>query len=210
MDDPGAQQAALRADRSSAATLWVAVAGLLLGGFFLLGLLSIGGAGPLPPTEGTQSTNTTAQPLNTTAAEQAIREAVNRERVARGVAAVEAEGGIAAVARNHSRDMIARGYYAHESPDGETPLDRIDDGPASCEVVGENIAATWWHQPFEAADGGRDRHTTVEELADGVAKQWLSSSSHRENMLDPRWERTGVGVAVTKDGEVLVTQNFCS
>lgn len=194
--------------------LWTVLAGIVLGIVVLGGILYFGGAGPLAPLAGDQSaanpSDERAPELNTTLAEQQITEAVNDERTARGIEPVEHEDAIALVARNHSRDMIEREYYAHESPEGETAFERIEEGAASCGTVGENIAATWWYEPFETTDGERDRHTTVEELADGLAEQWLNSQSHRENMLDPRWERTGVGVAVTDDGEVLVTQNFCA
>jgi uncharacterized protein YkwD len=183
-------------------------------GFALLGgALYVGGANPQAPPAGDQpaaNTSDEAAPaLNTTRAERAITETINRERASRGLEPVEQDDAIAAVARNHSRDMIERGYYAHESPDGKTPYDRIEAGQPSCHAVGENIAATWWQRPFETDDGERGRHTTVTELANGLAEQWLNSQSHRRNMLDSRWERTGVGVAVADDGEVLVTQNFC-
>ncbi|MXR52528.1 hypothetical protein GRX03_13035 [Halovenus sp. WSH3] len=196
----------------AASDLWSVVVGAVLGVVLLVGLLYVGGASPLG---GDQSAaNTTDQPaasdLNITAAERAVAAAINRERVNRGRPPVEYDEEIATVARNHSQDMVERSYYAHVSPEGDTAFDRIQNGPASCAVVGENIAATWWNKPFETTDGERERHTSIAELAAGLAEQWLNSQSHRKNMLDPRWERTGVGIAVTPEGEVLVTQNFCA
>lgn len=197
-------------DRANAAGgRWSVLAGIVLGIALLGGMFYAGGTTPFADQPAANTTDETPE-LNTTVAALAVTEAVNRERAERGIAPVAYDEGIAVVARNHSQDMIERGYYAHESPDGETAFDRIEDGPSSCAAVGENIAATWWYEPFETTEGERDRHTTVEELADGLAEQWLNSRSHRENMLDPRWKRTGVGVAVTEEGEVLVTQNFCA
>jgi uncharacterized protein YkwD len=197
----------------TASGLRAAFVGVVCGLVLLGGLLYVGGANPLSSPTGEQpaanSSDEATPELNTTLAERAITEAVNHERATRGLEPVEHDDAIAVVARNHSRDMVEREYYAHESPDGEAPFERIEAGPPSCGAVGENIAATWWQKPFESTDGERDRHTTVEELADGLTEQWLGSESHRENMLDRRWDRTGVGVAVTADGEVLVTQNFC-
>jgi uncharacterized protein YkwD len=191
---------------------WVVLAGIGLTALIVVSMCYIGGANPPTPAADQPGGNTTAgnsPELNTTLAERAITEAVNEERQSRGLEPTEHDDHLAGVARTHSRDMIDREYYAHESPDGETPFDRVADSSASCEAVGENIAATWWYRPFETANGEVDRHTSIEELARGSAEQWLSSPAHRENMLDPRWEQTGVGVAVTDDGEVLVTQNFC-
>lgn len=197
----------------TASDLWAVLVGVAFGLVLLGGLLYVGVGSPLDPSAGGQQAANTSERtvpgLNVSLAERAITGAINRERVTRGLTPVEHDGRIAVVARNHSLDMIERGYYAHESPDGETAFDRIEAGPATCAVVGENIAATWWYEPFETTDGERDRHTSVEELANGLVEQWLGSQSHRENMLDPRWERTGVGVAVTDEREVLVTQNFC-
>lgn len=192
--------------------LWAVLAGAVIGVVLLAGVLYVGGANPISPGEQPAengSAQQSAPELNTTAAERAVMEAVNRERVARDLPPVDYDPALATVARNHSEDMVERDYYAHESPEGETAFDRVEAGPASCLVVGENIAATWWYEPFETTDGERERHTSIEELSDGLAEQWLNSPSHRENMLDPRWDRTGVGVAVTPEGEVLVTQNFC-
>ncbi len=187
------------------------VAAAVVGGVVLLGsLLVASGADPFVSAAGDgQETQSERDPLNTTAAERAIAAAVNDERRARGLSPVEYEPGLATVARNHSADMIARDYYAHVSPEGNAAFERVQSSSVSCSSVGENIAATWWQTPFESTDGERGRHTTREELADGLLEQWLTSPDHRENMLSTEWERTGVGVAVTEDGEVLVTQNFC-
>jgi uncharacterized protein YkwD len=186
-----------------AAVVVIAFTGLVVGGLFYLG------GTDTPNSAAGESDAAESEPLNRTAAERAIAAAINRERTARDLDPVAYRSGLAGVARNHSSDMIARDYYAHESPDGETPFDRVEDSAVSCSSVGENIAASWWQRVFESADGERTRHTTPEELADGLVEQWLDSPEHRENLLDPDWERTGVGVAVTAEGEVLVTQNFC-
>lgn len=183
----------------------IAFTGLLVGGLFYTGGIDT----PNSTAGDDQSEAVNPEPLNRTATERAIAAAINRERTARDLDPVEYESGLAGVARNHSSDMIARDYYAHESPEGDTPIDRVQQSSVSCSSVGENIAASWWQRAFESTDGERTQHTTPEELADGLVEQWLNSPDHRENMLNPDWERTGVGVAVTQDGEVLVTQNFC-
>lgn len=193
-------------ERGGADYVAVAVA-LVLGVVLLASVLAVGG-NPLRPAEDDQSVED-RKPLNTTATERAVAAAVNRERTEHGLDLVGYDAGLAAVARNHSADMVARGYYAHESPDGDVAFDRVQSRSVACSSVGENIAATWWQRPFETLEGERDRHTTVEQLAEGLVEQWLNSSEHRANMLRADWERTGVGVAVTDKGEVLVTQTFC-
>lgn len=192
-------------DRGSVTVVALGVA-LVLGVVLLASVLAVGGE-PLIPDD--DQTADSPEPLNTTATERALTTAVNRERTARGLPPVGYDAGLAAVARNHSADMVARSYYSHESPEGDTAFGRVQAAPVSCASVGENIAAAWWHRPFDSLDGERERHTTVEQLAEGLVEQWLNSPDHRHNMLSSEWERTGVGVAVTDEGEVLVTQNFC-
>lgn len=147
-------------------------------------------------------------PLNETAAESLVVEAVNQQRIEAGVTPVEADPELAAVARNHSEDMAQRGYYAHETPEGIGPSERVRRAGVACTAVGENIAASWYGTAFES-DEGVDEHTTPEELANGLVDQWRGSLSHHNNMLDPHWETTGVGIRVTGENEVIATQLFC-
>lgn len=46
-------------------------------------------------------------------------------------------------------------------------------------------------------------------LAKFVIQEWLNSGEgHRENLLNPEWNYEGVGVYVTAENEVYVTQTF--
>lgn len=187
---------------SRRATLLTAV---VAGAVLVIVLASLVLAGVTPPGE---DSNSPADPLNETAVESLVVEEVNQQRIEEGLDPVERESSLAVVARNHSADMMMREYYAHESPGGLGPGDRLRRRGIECESVGENIAATWYRTRFESEDG-IDRHTSPEELAEGLVEQWRNSLSHRNNMLDPRWETTGVGIVVTPEREVIATQNFC-
>jgi uncharacterized protein YkwD len=37
----------------------------------------------------------------------------------------------------------------------------------------------------------------------------MNRRGHRQNILTPHWETEGIGVFITPDGRVLLTQNFC-
>ena len=90
-------------------------------------------------------------------------------------------------ARNHSRDMSERGYFAHETPEGEDFADRIERAGFSWTRIGENIA-------------------TGQRTAGEVMADWMSSAGHCQNILDPDFEFIGVGY----DGraEPVWTQTF--
>jgi len=37
----------------------------------------------------------------------------------------------------------------------------------------------------------------------------MGNQRHRENILNTSYDRTGIGVAIAKNGKVYFTQNFC-
>jgi uncharacterized protein YkwD len=113
--------------------------------------------------------------------------------------------------------MATRGYFSHTSPEGETFADRYEAFGYDCRAPtdgggyltgGENIAQTWYDTPVRT-DGGTVEYTTEEELARGIVTQWMNSPGHRDNILTAAWQNEGIGVYVTDDGKVYVTQNFC-
>ena len=53
------------------------------------------------------------------------------------------------------------------------------------------------------------RHVAVEEAeAETLFDDWMSSEGHRENILDDRFQETGLGVWVAPDKTVYFTQIF--
>lgn len=91
---------------------------------------------------------------------------------------------VAEVAYLHSKDMKDSNYFAHESPEFGSLGDRLTRGKVTFRAAGENIASNY---------------------ADGIAavQGWLNSEGHRQNVLNPKFNRLGVGVY-----ETYYTQNF--
>jgi uncharacterized protein YkwD len=50
---------------------------------------------------------------------------------------------------------------------------------------------------------------TLEEIAAHSLKGWMNSPPHRRNILDGNYGQTGVGIAVSDDDKVYITQLFC-
>jgi uncharacterized protein YkwD len=97
-----------------------------------------------------------------------------------------------AVARAHCRDMAARGYVAHQSPEGSLAPDRLEQAAVSgFSLAAENIGATSRGQPNR-------------EIVEG----WLGSPTHRSNLLAPAFNATGIGIARAPDGTLLYTQLY--
>lgn len=116
-------------------------------------------------------------------------ELLNEDRVANGLAPLECDLRVTAVALEHSRDMAERGYFDHVNPDGESPWDRVERaGIDGWRGVGENIAAGY---------------PTPEDVQAG----WMDSPGHRANILDDQYTHVGVGV-YDDNGTLYWTQVF--
>ncbi|HLG39698.1 MAG TPA: CvpA family protein, partial [Chitinophagaceae bacterium] len=59
--------------------------------------------------------------------ESEMLEMVNKERTKRGLEPLKADPELTTVARAHSQDMFARGYFAHNNPEGKNPFDRMKE-----------------------------------------------------------------------------------
>jgi len=119
---------------------------------------------------------------------------INAERHRAGRQPLALDARLDAAAQRHADDMLARSYFAHRDPDGKTVRDRARAAGFDWSAVGENIA---------------EGQQSVRE----VVESWMHSSGHRENILDRRYTRTGVGLALGRDpktGEyrILWVQTF--
>ncbi|HKO47094.1 MAG TPA: CvpA family protein [Polyangiaceae bacterium] len=113
---------------------------------------------------------------------------VNTERTAQGRRALQADAELTQVARAHGRDMLARGYFAHVTPDGEDLSNRLGSAQLRYLVAGENLALA----------------PTVE-----IAHQNLMNSpGHRENLLRAQFGRLGIGVLDAGRHGLIVVENF--
>ncbi|WP_242418029.1 CAP domain-containing protein, partial [Frankia sp. CpI1-P] len=113
----------------------------------------------------------------------------NIEREREGLAPLAVDPMLTAAAAEHSRDMVARGFFAHTSPDGRTVSDRVTDLGYRYARVAENIAAG---------------QTTAEEVVAG----WMQSPGHRANILIPQLRQIGVGHATGGEYGTYWTQVF--
>jgi len=76
---------------------------------------------------------------------------------------------------------------------------------------GENIALVYIYDSADYIDYKvvSYKFKTLDEIAKSVVDAWYRSEGHRNNMLFPYWQREGIGIYITSDGKVYVTQNFC-
>jgi uncharacterized protein YkwD len=129
--------------------------------------------------------------------ERAIYRLTNEVRKKHALSPLTWESSLGGVARAHSADMLHRNYFSHQSPDGRSPHDRILSGyPSGLSMSGENIWSGTGHDPGDTP-----------RLARIIVDNWLSSPGHRQNLLNPQFTDTGVGVAA-RGRDVRATQVF--
>jgi uncharacterized protein YkwD len=109
---------------------------------------------------------------------------LNQQRGAQGVAALVENAELSNASAGYSQRMVAQGFFAHQSPDGGTLVDRLtgagylgDDEPW---LVGENIG---WGQ------GGLATPRSM-------VSAWMDSPGHRENLLSADYTEVGLGLAL--------------
>src|SRR4051812_43828025 len=104
----------------------------------------------------------------------------NEQRAAAGVPRLKLDQGLTAVAFGYARRMVAEQFYDHVAPDGTTLADRLA-------VIG--------YRPYAAGENmywGDLQLATPAAATDG----WMGSPEHRINLLDPKYVRIGVGIAI--------------
>jgi uncharacterized protein YkwD len=113
---------------------------------------------------------------------------LNAERARHGLPRLKLNKKLSAAARRHARDMVRRDYFAHDSLDGDTFVDRIRESGylkgAGTWSVGENIA---W--------GSHERSAPR-----AITAMWMDSAGHRANILSPTFREVGIGLSLGAPG----------
>ncbi|MBI2852853.1 MAG: CAP domain-containing protein [Chloroflexi bacterium] len=143
--------------------------------------------------------------------ERRIHDLINTERVQNGLSPLKWNDTLGEIARKHSTDMALRGYFDHVSPNGVDLSDRYDKGGFAMKLgAAENIfqtsvtRQTWYLYGVPTYS----ERNSLEEIARSAIEGWMNSPGHRRNILTPFWENEGIGVSISSDGKVYVTQNF--
>jgi uncharacterized protein YkwD len=113
---------------------------------------------------------------------------VNKERTSRGLKPLQYDPELTIVARQHSRDMFAKGYFAHVNLEGQDPFERMKLAHVSFRSAGENLALA---KTLEMA------HTNL-----------MNSPGHKANILQPAYGRVGIGVLDGGFYGLMISQEF--
>ncbi len=134
---------------------------------------------------GTTCENTELMPEagNLEAVEQSTLCLVNQERARSGELPLQGNTELSGAAEGHSAEMVSKDYFAHVSPSGETPLQRIEatgyiPNSQVGYTLGENIA---WGTLYLATPKA-------------IVAAWIASPEHLANILNAAYTETGLGV----------------
>ncbi len=110
--------------------------------------------------------------------------ALNAERASRGLSPLGLDPDLCKIARSYASEMATRNFFSHTSPEGDDPFKRMDRAHYRYGYAGENIALD--QSPTSAADA-----------------LW-HSEGHRENILEPHYQKVGIGAIQSPSGEIFV------
>lgn len=123
---------------------------------------------------------------------QKVIDGTNKERAKQGLPPLVYNEQLSQAAQAKAHDMFENQYWAHFSPSGKSPWEFMKAVHYTYYVAGENLA--------------RDFMQT-----DDMMKAWMNSPTHRENIVNAKYQDIGIGVVngVLKGSETtLVVQMF--
>ncbi len=108
---------------------------------------------------------------------------VNRERAEHRVLPLSSNPDLERAALEHARELVADDYFAHVTPAGYTPADRVRATGYLARanagwLLGENLAWGTYSLSTPAA----------------IVAGWIASPGHLANILESRYTETGIGV----------------
>jgi uncharacterized protein YkwD len=108
---------------------------------------------------------------------------INRVRAENGRVPLIVNPELEQAAEGHCAELITDDYFAHVSPSGETPVDRIRatgyiPGPSVGYAIGENLA--WGTYSLSTPQA--------------IVAAWVASPGHLANILEGQYTETGIGI----------------
>lgn len=141
------------------------------------------------------NTTNTNNNINTTVSSTAntmeleVLKLINEERKKEGLAPFTYSEELSKVARTKSQDMADKNYFSHTSPTYGDPFTMMKSFGIKYRTAGENIAKGYYS-------------------ASSVVNGWMNSEGHRANILNPSFNKIGIGYATNKSGTTYWTQMF--
>lgn len=140
---------------------------------------------PAPSPEPTPAPSPKPQsPTQVSAEKQKMLNLINSERAKVGAQPLAFDVKVVEVAQVKSADMVKNNYFSHTSPTYGSPFDMLRKFGVTFSGAAENIAL----------------NTSVE----AAHAAFMASEGHRKNILNPSYNRIGIGITDGPQGKVFV------
>jgi len=130
--------------------------------------------------------------------EELIYLLINNERQSFGLNPLRKDSLLTSLSREHSISMVKHGFFSHNRATDERDFGY---GQPPGTTRGENIAEIpqrrWIPGPY----------LTLNEVCEWTVSGWMESIGHRENILEQKFTKTGVGVS-SQEEYLYITQMF--
>jgi uncharacterized protein YkwD len=156
--------------------------------------------------------------IDVPALEKKIHELINEQRAKNSLPLLEWDERLAAIARAHSADMAEKQFFSHENPQGEDPEKRaarqgLVPGKDFTSIA-ENIfqmdrvrsVRTFVYENGQESE--EIKYRGPREMAAVTVDGWMKSPGHRKNILTAELDREGIGVGISKEGLIYMTEVF--
>lgn len=119
---------------------------------------------------------------------QRLLSLVNNVRQEAGSAKLEYSEELSKVAYDKARDMVTNNYFSHQSPSYGTPFEMMKAYGLAFTAAAENIAGN--------------------QTIDGAFYAWMNSDSHKANITNGDFTKTGIGVYTSPIYGKIIVQLF--
>lgn len=126
--------------------------------------------------------------IQSSEAEDLVLNLINEQRKAEGLSELKFDSRLMQLAKLKTTDMLEENYISHNSDKYGNVFNMLKVNSIDYKIAGENIA--------------RNANETL------AVQAWLNSTSHRENILEERYEYTGISVVKDKEYGYLFVQIF--
>jgi uncharacterized protein YkwD len=150
--------------------------------------------------------------------EKMIHDRINQERLNHNLPTIRWDDALSRVARSHSKDMAARNYFSHTSPEGHGYSYRYQKSGYACGITVDGVVLTGAENIFQVPQSalapmdteGQTHNLSIRErIAASAVQEWMAGPSERKNILSPIWQREGIGISIGPDDRIVITLNFC-
>lgn len=118
---------------------------------------------------------------------ETVLKITNEEREKKGFSALVVDKNLQAAAQQRAKELAES--FSHKRPDGTTAATVVEEFDIDCLAFGENIGMG-------------------QKTARQVMDEWLDSPAHRENILEQKYTKTGIGMYEDAEGTKYWVQLF--